>query len=209
MSFTSTPLKDLAIGDIIYVDVLIDKADMADPNSKSTTAKKSVNSSANAIIFTQRSSWLFSLPRIKKNQPVTRLAVVLVAGSSSVQVTYLATFAQSTQLPTSFADKSIWYPISPAKKEGTHDPLPALPNNTAQWACLRKKQKITDNPVGYLFPPRIVNISDDLCPWCRWIRWRIAWRKSRPTSFLPPWKLKNCYQWSNQTWMYFVAIRQV
>jgi hypothetical protein len=45
MSFISTPLKDLAVGDIIYVDVHIDKADMADPNSKSTTAKKLVNPS--------------------------------------------------------------------------------------------------------------------------------------------------------------------
>jgi hypothetical protein len=45
MSFISTPLKDLAVGDIIYVDVHIDKADMADPASKSTTAKKLVNPS--------------------------------------------------------------------------------------------------------------------------------------------------------------------
>jgi hypothetical protein len=52
MSFTSTPLKDLAVGDIIYADVLIDKADMADPNSKSTTAKKFVDPSINAIMHT-------------------------------------------------------------------------------------------------------------------------------------------------------------
>ncbi|KAF8737183.1 hypothetical protein AX14_013311 [Amanita brunnescens Koide BX004] len=124
MSQTSTPLKDLAVGDIIYVDVIIDKADMADPNSKSTTAKK-----------------------IAKGQPVTRLAVVLVTGSSSVQVTYLATFAKSTKLPTSFTDKSFWYPIKPATKESTYEPLPALPNNVAQWASLRKKQTITKDPV--------------------------------------------------------------
>lgn len=43
MSATSVPLKDLAVGDIIYVNVLIDKADMADPASKSTTAKKFVD----------------------------------------------------------------------------------------------------------------------------------------------------------------------
>jgi len=43
MSFTSTPLKDLVVGNIIYVDVVINKADMADPSSKSTTAKKFVN----------------------------------------------------------------------------------------------------------------------------------------------------------------------
>ncbi|TFK42012.1 hypothetical protein BDQ12DRAFT_710341 [Crucibulum laeve] len=125
MSFTSTALKNLVVGDIIYVDVHIDKADTADPNSKSTTAKK-----------------------IKKGDPVTRLAVVLVAGASSVQVTYLATFAQSTQLPTTFTDKTMWYPIKPATKESTYDPLPALPNGKAQWACLRKKQTITTDPVN-------------------------------------------------------------
>ena len=107
-----------------------------------------------------------SLLRIKKGQPVTRLAVVLVAGSSSVEVTYLATFIHSTKLPASFADKSMWYPISPATKESTHDPLPALPNNTAQWACLRRKQTITDNPVGYLFNSTS-RISDDLWIWYR------------------------------------------
>jgi hypothetical protein len=56
MSFTPTPLKDLAAGDIIYVNVVIDKADMADPNSKSTTANKFVNPSFNAIISTVLSS---------------------------------------------------------------------------------------------------------------------------------------------------------
>ncbi len=101
-----------------------------------------------------------SIPRIKKGDPVTRLAVVLVTGSSSVQVAYLATFAQSTKLPASFADKSLWYPISPATKESTYAPLSALPNSKAQWACLRKKQTITENPVGYLFPPPIVYIPD-------------------------------------------------
>jgi len=125
MSFTSTALKDLVVGNIIYVDVIIDVADTADPNSKSTTAKK-----------------------IKAGKPVTRLAVVLVAGTSSVTVTYLATFAKSSSLPTTFTDKTMWYPIKPATKESTYEPLPALPNNTAQWASLRKKQTITTNPAN-------------------------------------------------------------
>jgi hypothetical protein len=56
MSFISTPHKDLAVGDIIYANVLIDKADMADPNSKSTTAKKFANPPINVIIPTLRSS---------------------------------------------------------------------------------------------------------------------------------------------------------
>jgi len=124
-SFTPTALKDLVVGNIIYVDVHIDVADMADPTSKSTTAKK-----------------------IKQGKAVTRLAIVLVAGTSSITVTYLATFAGSTSLPTTFSDKTMWYPIAPATKESNYDPLPALPNNTAQWACLRKKQTITADPVN-------------------------------------------------------------
>lgn len=50
MSFESTPLKDLAVGDIIYVDVAINRADMADPNSKSTTAKKFVTPSVHSYL---------------------------------------------------------------------------------------------------------------------------------------------------------------
>jgi hypothetical protein len=53
MSFTSTPLKSLAVGDIIYVDVHIDKADVADPNSKSTTAKKFVTTSSHTIKYSR------------------------------------------------------------------------------------------------------------------------------------------------------------
>ncbi|GBE85424.1 hypothetical protein BKA93DRAFT_828887 [Sparassis latifolia] len=123
MSKTSVPLKDLVVGDIIYANIIIDKADMADPNSKSGTAKN-----------------------IKAGKPVRRLCVVLVAGSSSVVVTYLATFNQSKTLPASFTDKSYWYPVSPATKEGTLDPLPSL-NGTAQWVSLRKKQTVTEDPV--------------------------------------------------------------
>ena len=40
------PLSNLQVGDVIYADVIIDKQDMADPNSKSTTAKKYVASSS-------------------------------------------------------------------------------------------------------------------------------------------------------------------
>ncbi|KAF8886083.1 hypothetical protein CPB84DRAFT_1827144 [Gymnopilus junonius] len=123
MTTTSTALKDLAVGNIIYADVTIDKADMADPSSTSTTAKK-----------------------IKKGDKVTRLCIILEKGTSSVTVTYLATFAGATSLPTSFTDKSLWYPIKPATKESTYQPLPET-NGKAQWACLRKKQTITTDPV--------------------------------------------------------------
>ncbi|KAJ7228547.1 hypothetical protein GGX14DRAFT_384986 [Mycena pura] len=127
MSFTEVALSALVVGDIIYADVKIDAQDMADPNSKSTTAKK-----------------------IKKGDPITRLAVVLVAGNTSVQVTYLATFARSTTLPTSFADKSYWYPFTPAGQESIYEPLPARANNEAQWASLRVTQTITQGTVKRL-----------------------------------------------------------
>ncbi|KAI0299210.1 hypothetical protein BC826DRAFT_1184072 [Russula brevipes] len=128
MSKTFTALRDLVFGDIIYVNLYINKKDMADPNSQSTTAKK-----------------------IKSGKPVTRMSVVLVAGSLSVQVTHLATFEESTQLPTTFVDKTMWYPISPATKESTYDLLPALQNNTAQWACLRQnRQSLPTRPPSWM-----------------------------------------------------------
>ncbi|KAJ7228553.1 hypothetical protein GGX14DRAFT_613506 [Mycena pura] len=127
MPFTPVTLSDLEVGDIIYADVKIDSEDMADTNSKSTTAKK-----------------------IKKGDPITRLAVVLVAGTASVEVTYLATFARSTTLPSSFADKSYWYPFTPAGQESIYEPLPAMTNNEAQWASLRVTQTITQDTVGDL-----------------------------------------------------------
>lgn len=37
---SSVPLADLSVGDIIYTKVIINQDDMADPTSKSTTAKK-------------------------------------------------------------------------------------------------------------------------------------------------------------------------
>jgi len=121
---SSVPLASLSVGDIIYANVVINQADMADPNSKSTTAKK-----------------------IKKGQPVERICIVLAVHGGSVDVTYTATFAKSTQLPTSFTDKSYWYPINPATKEGTLDPIPSAINpQTAQWASLRQTQKVTANP---------------------------------------------------------------
>jgi len=42
MSKTSTALKDLAVGDVIYANVIIGLNDMADPTSTSGTAKKFV-----------------------------------------------------------------------------------------------------------------------------------------------------------------------
>ncbi|KAJ7743145.1 hypothetical protein B0H16DRAFT_1727867 [Mycena metata] len=139
MPFTEVPLNNLVVGDIIYCDVIIDKKDVADPNSKSTTAKK-----------------------IKAGQPVTRLAVVLVAGAASVRVTYLATFVGATALPASF-DKSYWYPFTPAQKESTHDPLPARADNpVAQWASLRATQTVTQTPVKRVDGGNIGTASADL-----------------------------------------------
>ena len=72
---------------------------------------------------------------------------MLVPGQTSVQVTYVATFDQSTTLPSAL-DKTVWYPFKPATKEGDLEPLPELSNEKAQWASLRTKQTITKNPVS-------------------------------------------------------------
>ena len=40
MSITDSPLKDLKVGDIIYANVIINKADMVDQTATSGTAKK-------------------------------------------------------------------------------------------------------------------------------------------------------------------------
>ena len=87
---------------------------------------------------------------------IWQLAIVLITGKSSVEVTYLASFRGKDGeepklcLPTKL-DKSMWYPISPAENEGHFAPLPTLENNKAHWASLRRKQTITVNPVGYFY----------------------------------------------------------
>lgn len=164
MSFIITLLEDLAVGDIIYVEVHNDIADVdMAPVNHGQEVRQSI-SYLNDI--------LNSLPRIVKGDPVTRLAVILIAGSSSVIVTYFATFAKSTSPPTTFTDKTLWYPVAPATKESDYDPLPALPNNTAQRASLHTKQTITESPVGSLFPPCLDNIFNTLWIWYRRNRWR-------------------------------------
>ncbi|KAF9230371.1 hypothetical protein BU15DRAFT_69252 [Melanogaster broomeanus] len=76
----------------------------------------------------------------RKGKPITRFCIVLKQNSTSVTVTYLATFDKSTTLPTTLKQQ-YWYPIQPATQEGSYVPLPAL-NQRAQWACLRKKQEL-------------------------------------------------------------------
>jgi len=125
---SSVSLASLSVGNIIYADVVINTADTADPNSKSTTAKK-----------------------IKKGKPVTRICIVLAVNTGSVDVTYTATFIGSTKLPTSFTDNSYWYPIKPATKEGNLEPLPSAINpQTPQWVSLRQTQRLTQDPVNLI-----------------------------------------------------------
>jgi hypothetical protein len=82
---------------------------------------------------------------------VERICIVLAVHEGSVDVTYTATFATSTQLPTLFTDKSYWYPINPATKEGSLDPLPSAINpEIEQWVSLRRTQKVTADPVSQL-----------------------------------------------------------
>ena len=40
MSKTPTQLKDLAVGDLIFTNVMVNIADIADPNSKSSTTRR-------------------------------------------------------------------------------------------------------------------------------------------------------------------------
>lgn len=145
---TQVALSTLKAGDIIYADVHIDVQDMADPNAKSTTAKKYV---VLALPLCHFHFLTVIFCRIRKGDPVTRLCIVLTPGAHSVDVTYQATFAQSTSLPGNFTDKDLWYPVSPAKKEGSHEPLPALGDGKAAWASLRKTQTITQDPVEYSY----------------------------------------------------------
>ncbi|KAF9233670.1 hypothetical protein BU15DRAFT_66378 [Melanogaster broomeanus] len=114
---TTVALSTLAEGDIIRAPIIIDIDDLVDPTSKTGTTKD-----------------------IKKGKPVTRFCIVLKQNSTSVTVTYLATFDKSTTLPTTLKQQ-YWYPIQPATQEGAYVPLPAL-NQRAQWACLRKKQEL-------------------------------------------------------------------
>jgi len=105
MSMTPTQLKDLAVGDLISVDIFVNIADVANPKLKTKTTKK-----------------------IKKGQAVRHICLVLEpGGETSVQVTYVATFNLngSTTLP------AMWYPFTPAAQEGSFAPLPVLDNGKA------------------------------------------------------------------------------
>jgi hypothetical protein len=81
---------------------------------------------------------------IRKGNPIDRICIVLEVSDSFVTVTYTATFRGSTTLP--FKDKSLWYPVAPAEKEGNLEPLPAV-NEKAQWVSLRRKQRVTSSTV--------------------------------------------------------------
>jgi len=126
MSKTPTQLKDLAVGDLISTDIVVNITDVADPKSKTGTTAK-----------------------IKKGQAVRRICLVLEPGETGVQVTYVATFGESTTLPATL-DKTMWYPFAPATQEGSFAPLLALDNGKAQWASLRTRHTITVNPVDKL-----------------------------------------------------------
>ena len=149
-TFSSDALSTLAVGNIISASIIIDKADMVDPASKSGTARKWVSNLQGGILEAfcfYQVDWP-TLCRIKAGNSVERFCIVLAATATSVTVTYLVTFDKATALPTTL-DNNYWYPIKPATKEGTLEPLPAL-NTRAQWASLRKKQYITGATVSWL-----------------------------------------------------------
>ncbi|KAG9316104.1 hypothetical protein JVU11DRAFT_3778 [Chiua virens] len=130
MSKTSTHLKDLQVGDLIWANVVLDIADLVDLKSTSSTAKKT-----------------------KEGKPTRRICLVLEAGATSVRVTYVATFNESNTLPTAL-DKTMWYPFRPATKEGDLEPLPPMREGIAQWASLRSTHTITNDPV-YVLPETV------------------------------------------------------
>ncbi|KAF9233672.1 hypothetical protein BU15DRAFT_79878 [Melanogaster broomeanus] len=128
-AYTEVSLSTLAEGDIIRAPIIIDLDDLVDPKSTTGTTRS-----------------------IKHGRPVKRYCIVLKQNSTSVTVTYLATFDKSTELPTTLKEK-YWYPINPATQEGSYVPLPAL-NQRAQWACLRKKQELDLSAL-----PRVLKFS--------------------------------------------------
>ncbi|CAG8739778.1 15166_t:CDS:2, partial [Acaulospora colombiana] len=120
MPKTLVPIGDISVGDTVWVPLIIEIEDYQNFAGGSTTSK-----------------------RVRKGQSVDRLAVVLVADGSSIQVTYSVTFGGQKSLPASVTDKTMWYPVSPASNEGNYDPLPMVPDQPAHWICVRKKQTIT------------------------------------------------------------------
>ncbi|KAG6380542.1 hypothetical protein JVT61DRAFT_4901 [Boletus reticuloceps] len=134
MSKISTKLEHLKVGDLIFADIIINPTDIADRSSKSATTSKA-----------------------KQGKPVRRICLVLEPGKTSVQVTYVPTFKESTTLPSTL-DKAMWYPFMPATKEGSLEPLPAMSNGKAQWASLRSKQTIAKDPISDSVPVTTVNL---------------------------------------------------
>ncbi|KZT03133.1 uncharacterized protein LAESUDRAFT_762126 [Laetiporus sulphureus 93-53] len=103
----TTALKDLRVGDMIWVKATVNKADLANPAATSATTKA-----------------------VLQGKHVKRLCVVLIEGTTSVVVTYLTTFGDSAALPTRFTDKSYWYPaqwVSLRQKQTIFDdPVPKV-----------------------------------------------------------------------------------
>lgn len=118
-------LNTLKPGDLIFAGVVINKADKCTfPGSQTSRA-------------------------ISSRTPIRHPCVVLegLGGTKSVKVAYFATFNGTTRLPDHFEDIDLWYPVCPARQQGSLERLPARENNKAQWVSLRKRHAITDSLV--------------------------------------------------------------
>jgi hypothetical protein len=91
---------------------------------------------------------------IQKGEAIKRMGIVLRVDSDKLKVAYLATFAHARSLRSTGLDPNgiqNWYPITPAPKEGSLDPLnPLVPAKQAiaQWVSLRKSFDVSDKKVS-------------------------------------------------------------
>jgi hypothetical protein len=83
------------------------------------------------------------------------MGIVLRVDSDKLKVAYLATFAHARSLRSTGLDTNgiqNWYPVKPAPKEGSLDPLnPLVPTEqaVAQWVSLRRSFDVSDKKVSY------------------------------------------------------------
>ncbi|KAL5639014.1 hypothetical protein ACGC1H_003403 [Rhizoctonia solani] len=81
--------------------------------------------------------------KIEKGEQVRKLAYVLEINENDIVVAYTTTIGKKKALDEHVTDINDWYPVSPAPKNGTRDPLPAPENETSpNPAWINVKQAI-------------------------------------------------------------------
>lgn len=117
----SVHFTTLERGDLFWAELILDRADIAYPNSG--TAKK-----------------------IKNKVPQKRICIVLQKYTTCIGATYLATFDENPTLPPNL-DGRMWYPFEPADSHGSYSSLAPQRNGKAQWASLRRVHYVYDQYV--------------------------------------------------------------